>query len=79
MNHFIDKIGQRYVIHYLHSKGLSPTNIKAELDSTLGKSKYGVVKLKRRMSCQDEHRIARPIELATLQNQKSQAKGAKAR
>ena len=33
-----DKIGHRYVIQYFHLKGLSPTNIKAELNSTLGES-----------------------------------------
>ena len=32
------KISHRYMIQYFRFKGLSPTNIKAELDSTLGKS-----------------------------------------
>ncbi|EFN86447.1 hypothetical protein EAI_15981, partial [Harpegnathos saltator] len=32
----MEKIGHRYVIQYFHLKGLSPTNIKAELDSILG-------------------------------------------
>ena len=32
------KIGHRYVIQYFHLKDLSPTNINAELDSTLGES-----------------------------------------
>ena len=34
----MDKIGHHYFIQYFHLKGRSPTNIKAELDSTLGKS-----------------------------------------
>ena len=34
----VEKIGYRYVIQYFRLKGLSPTNIKAELDSTLGES-----------------------------------------
>ena len=34
----MEKIGHRYVIQYFNVKGLSPTNIKAELDSTLGDS-----------------------------------------
>jgi len=34
----MEKIGHRYVIQYFHLKGLTPTNIKAELDSTLGES-----------------------------------------
>ncbi|GFS72403.1 mariner transposase [Trichonephila clavipes] len=49
---------------------LSPANIKAELDSTLGKSapsfttvKYWVAEFKRgRMSCQDKHHSGRPNE-----------------
>ena len=37
LNEFVnmEKIGHRYVIQYFHLKGLSPTNIKAELDSSL--------------------------------------------
>ena len=31
----MEKICHRYVIQYFHLKSLSPTNIKAELDSTL--------------------------------------------
>ena len=34
----MEKIDHCYVIQYFHSKGLSPTNINAELDSTLGES-----------------------------------------
>jgi len=69
----MEKIGHRYVIQYFHLKGLSPTNIKAELDSTLGESapsfttvKYWVAEFKRgRTSCQDEHRSGRPNEVTT--------------
>ncbi|KAK2579087.1 hypothetical protein KPH14_010936 [Odynerus spinipes] len=69
----IEKIGYRYVIQYFNLKGLSPTNIKAELDSTLGESapsfatiKYSVAEFKRgRTSCQDEHRSGRPNEVTT--------------
>ncbi|KYN37246.1 Histone-lysine N-methyltransferase SETMAR [Trachymyrmex septentrionalis] len=64
----MEKIGHRYVIQYFHLKGLSPTNIKAELDSTLEESapsfttvKYWVAEFKRgRTSCEDEHRSGRP-------------------
>ena len=63
------------MIQYFHLKGLSPTNIKAELDSTLGSSapsfttiKYWVVEFKRgRTSCQDEHRSGRPNEMTTTE------------
>ncbi|GFU73069.1 hypothetical protein TNCV_4310031 [Trichonephila clavipes] len=34
----MEKIGHRHVIQYFHLKGLSQTNIKAELDSTQGES-----------------------------------------
>ena len=69
----MEKIGHRYVIQYLHLKGLSPTNIKAELESTLGESapsfttiKYWVAEFKRgRTNCQDEHRSGRPNEVTT--------------
>ncbi|KYN36544.1 Histone-lysine N-methyltransferase SETMAR [Trachymyrmex septentrionalis] len=68
----MEKIGHRYVIQYFHLKGLSPTNIKAELDSTLEESapsfttvKYWVAEFKRgRTSCEDEHRSGRPSEVA---------------
>ena len=61
----MDKIGYHYVIQYFHLKGLSPTNIKAELDYTLAESapsfttiKYWVTEFKGgRTSRQDEHRI----------------------
>ena len=67
------KIGHRYVIQYFHLKGLSPTNIKAKLDSTLEEStssftiiKYWVGEFERsRTSCQDEHRSGQPNEVAT--------------
>ncbi|KYN39218.1 hypothetical protein ALC56_06405 [Trachymyrmex septentrionalis] len=63
----MEKIGHRYVIQYFHLKGLSPTNIKAELDSTLEESapsfttvKYWVAEFKRGpTSCEDEHRCDR--------------------
>ncbi|GFS72405.1 mariner transposase [Trichonephila clavipes] len=66
----MENIGFRYVIQYFYLKGLSPANIKAELDSTLGKSapsfttvKYWVAEFKRgRMSCQDKHHSGRPNE-----------------
>ena len=69
----MEKIGHRYVIQYFHLKGLTPTNIKTELDSTLGESapsfttiKYWVAEFKRgRTSCKDEHRTGRPKEVAT--------------
>lgn len=69
----MEKIGHRYVIQYFYLKGLSPTNIKAELDSTLGESapsfrtvKFWVAEFKRgRTSCQDEHRSGRPNEVTT--------------
>ena len=56
-------------------KGLSPTNIRAELDSTLRESaplftttKYWVAKFKRgRSSCQDEHRSGWPNEVTTIE------------
>jgi transposase len=65
--------GNRYVIQNFHLKGLSPTNIKHELDSTLGESapsfitiKYWVAEFKRgRSSCQDEHRSGRPKDVTT--------------
>ena len=34
----MEKIGHHYVIQYFYLKGLGPTNIKAELDSSLGES-----------------------------------------
>ncbi|XP_017481945.1 PREDICTED: putative uncharacterized protein FLJ37770 [Rhagoletis zephyria] len=69
----MEKIGHRYVIQYFYLKGLSPSNIKAEIDSTLGGSapsfttvKYWVAEFKRgRTSCQDEHRSGRPNEVTT--------------
>ncbi|GFW53498.1 uncharacterized protein TNCV_3928761 [Trichonephila clavipes] len=59
-------------MQYFYLKGLSPSNIKAELDSTLGEStllstvKYGVAKFKRdRTNCQNEHRIGLLNEVTT--------------
>ncbi|KYN38519.1 hypothetical protein ALC56_07096 [Trachymyrmex septentrionalis] len=68
----MEKIGHRYVIQYFHLKGLSPTNIKTELDSTLEESapsfttvKYWVAEFKRgRTNYEDEHRSGRPSEVA---------------
>ena len=67
----IEKIGHRYVIQYFHLKGLSPTNIKSELDSSLGESAhsftiiiYWVAEFKEgRTICQDEHHSGRPNEV----------------
>ncbi|XP_017480334.1 PREDICTED: histone-lysine N-methyltransferase SETMAR-like [Rhagoletis zephyria] len=69
----MEKIGHRYVIQYFYLKGLSPSNIKAEIDSTLGGSapsfttiKYWVAEFKRgRTSCQEEHRRGQPNEVTT--------------
>ena len=69
------KISHLYMIQYFHLKGFRPTNIKAELDSTLGESvlsfttiKYWVAVFKRsRTSCQDEHRSGRPNEVTTTE------------
>lgn len=55
----MEKIGHGYVIQYFHFKDISPTNIKAELDPTLGESapsytaiKYWAAEIKRgRISC----------------------------
>ena len=63
------------MIQYFHLKGLSPTTIKAELDSTLEESapsfttiKYWVADFKRgRTSCHDEHRSGRPNEVTTTE------------
>ena len=71
----MEKIGHRYVIQYLHLKGLSPTNIKAELDYTLEESapsfttiKYWVAEFKRGgASCQDEHRSGWPNEVIAIE------------
>ena len=63
----MDKIDNRYVIQYFHLKGLSPTNIKTELESTLGQSavlfttiKYCLAEFKQgRMGCQEVSRYGR--------------------
>ena len=68
-------MGHRYVLQYFHLKDLSPTNVKAELDSTLRVStpsfttiKYCVAEFKRSCtSCQDEHRNGRPNEVTTTE------------
>jgi histone-lysine N-methyltransferase SETMAR len=64
----MEKTKLRAVIKYFHIKGLSPTEIKAELDSTLGESapsfstvKTWVADFKRgRTSTNDEQRSGRP-------------------
>ena len=69
----MEKIGHRYVIQYFHLKGLSQTNIKAELDSTLGKSassfttiKYWVAEFKRGLTnCQDKDPSGRSNEVTS--------------
>ncbi|GFS52661.1 mariner transposase [Trichonephila clavipes] len=69
----MEKSDHRYAIQYFYLKDLSPTNIKAELDSILGESvpsfitvKYWVTEFKRGyMSCQDEHCSGRPNEVTT--------------
>ena len=71
----MEKIDHRYVIHYFYLKCLSPTNIKAELDSTLVESapsfttiKYWMAEFKRdSTSYQDEHRNGRPNEVTTTE------------
>ena len=71
----MQKIDHRYVIHYFDLKVLSPTNIKAELDSTLGEFapsftgiKYWVAEFERgRKSCQDEHSSGRPNKVTTIE------------
>ena len=63
------------MIQYFHLKGLIPTNIKAELDSTLGgsapsftKIKYWMAEFKRgRTSCQDENRNGLPNEVTSTE------------
>ncbi|GFX81765.1 mariner transposase [Trichonephila clavipes] len=64
----MEEIGH-YVIQYFYLKGLSSTNIKDELDSTLGESapaftiKYCTAEFKRgRTSCQDKHCSGQPHE-----------------
>ena len=67
----IEKLVHRYVIQYIHSKGLSPINIGVELDSILGEPaplytiiKYWVAEFKRSHTrYQDEHRSGRPDEM----------------
>ncbi|GFV38897.1 mariner transposase [Trichonephila clavipes] len=69
----MEKIGNRYERQHFYLKHLGPTNIKAELDSTLDESafsitavKYWIAEFKRgRTSCQDEHRNDLPNEVTT--------------
>ncbi|XP_017774850.1 PREDICTED: uncharacterized protein LOC108561428 [Nicrophorus vespilloides] len=69
----MEKIGHRYAIQDLHLKGLNTTNIKAELDSTLGDSapsystiKFWVAEFKQgRTNLEDEHRSGRTIGVTT--------------
>ena len=75
----MEKIRHRYVIQYFYLIGLSPINIKAELDSILRESassfttiKYWVAEFKRgRTSCQDEHRSGRPNQVTTTEIMKN--------
>ena len=61
------------MIQYFHLKGLSTTHIKAEIDSTLGKSvplfttvKHWMAEVNQsRTSCQDEHRSGLPNAVTT--------------
>ncbi|GFW03732.1 mariner transposase [Trichonephila clavipes] len=69
----MENISHRHVIQYFYLKSLSPTNIKSELDYTVGESasslttvKYWVTEFKRgRTSCQDEHRSGHPNKVTT--------------
>ena len=71
----MEKIGHGYLIQYFYLKGLSPTNIKAELDFTLRESalsfttiKFWVAEFKRdRTSHQDEYHSVRPNGVTTTE------------
>ena len=54
----------RYVIQYFHLKGLSPTNIKVELDSTLGESASLFTTIKYWVA---EFKQGRPNEVTTTE------------
>lgn len=72
----MNEICKRYVISYFHLKGFKPSEIKSELDPTLGDSspsystiKFWVTELKRgRTDLQDEHRSGRPNSVTTPEN-----------
>ena len=80
LSKFIDMkwIGYRYLIQYIHLKGLSPTNIKAELDFTLAEPvllftiiKYWVAEFKQnRTNCQDKHRSGQPNKVTMTETVK---------
>ncbi|GFX57474.1 mariner transposase [Trichonephila clavipes] len=69
----MEKSGHRYVIQYFYLKGIGPTNIIVEQDSTLGESapsfttvKYWVAEFKLgRTSCKGDHRSGRPNKMTT--------------
>lgn len=69
----MEKVENRAVIKYFFLKGLTPKEIKEEMDSTLGtsSSSYSTIKQwvsefkKGRKSTSDEHRSGRPIEVTT--------------
>ena len=71
----MEKIGDHHVTQYFDLKGLSSTNIKTKLDSTLGEStpsfatiRYFVAEFERGYtSCQDEHRSGRPNGVTTTE------------
>ena len=73
----MEKLGHRDVIQYIHLKGYSPTNIKAELDYSrectplFTTIKYWIAEFKPgRTGCQDEHRNGRPNEVTTTEMMK---------
>lgn len=69
----MEKIGYRNVIQYFYLKGVSPTNIKDKLNSTLDESassfstvKYWVAEFQQGCtSLQNEDRSGRPNEVTT--------------
>ncbi|GFT50963.1 uncharacterized protein TNCV_1173941 [Trichonephila clavipes] len=78
----MEKNGHHYVIQYFYLKCINATNIKAELDSTLGEYsssfttvKYWIAEFKRgRTSSQDEHSSCRQNEVTTKEMAKKMHK-----